>query len=41
MAGADCISVLTEPDYFKGDDRYLKEISDIVSVPTLRKRLYS
>ena len=37
MAGADCISVLTEPDYFKGDDRYLKEISDIVSVPTLRK----
>ena len=36
-AGADCISVLTEPDYFKGDDRYLKEISDMVSVPTLRK----
>lgn len=36
-AGADCISVLTEPDYFKGDDRYLKEISDIVSIPTLRK----
>ena len=40
-AGADCISVLTEPDYFKGDDNYLKEISDMVSVPTLRKRLYS
>ncbi len=36
-AGADCISVLTEPDYFKGDDNYLKEISDMVSVPTLRK----
>ena len=36
-AGADCISVLTEPDYFKGDDNYLKEISDMVAVPTLRK----
>lgn len=36
-AGADCISVLTEPDYFKGDDRFLKEISNTVSLPTLRK----
>lgn len=36
-AGADCISVLTEPDYFKGDDRFLKEISDEVSIPTIRK----
>lgn len=36
-AGAECISVLTEPDYFKGDDRFLKEISDKVSIPTIRK----
>ena len=36
-AGADCISVLTEPDYFKGDDEYLKRISGEVSIPTIRK----
>lgn len=36
-AGADCISVLTEPEYFKGNDCYLKEINQIVSIPILRK----
>ena len=36
-AGADCISVLTEPDYFKGDDEYLKRISREVAIPTIRK----
>lgn len=36
-AGADCISVLTETDYFKGDDRFLREINDEVSIPTIRK----
>lgn len=36
-AGAGCISVLTEPDYFKGDKKYLKEISENVSVPLIRK----
>ncbi len=36
-AGADCISVLTETDYFLGDDRYLREINDAVSIPTIRK----
>ena len=36
-AGAAAVSVLTEPYYFKGDDRYLREIADIVSVPLLRK----
>lgn len=36
-AGADCISVLTETDYFKGDDRFLREINDVVSIPTIRK----
>lgn len=37
MAGADCISVLTEPFYFKGDDSYLTQISKEVSIPVLRK----
>ncbi|MCM1182872.1 MAG: indole-3-glycerol phosphate synthase TrpC [Roseburia sp.] len=37
QAGADCISVLTEPDYFKGEDRFLREINDAVSIPTIRK----
>ena len=36
-AGAAAISVLTEPFYFKGGDRYLREISDTVSIPLLRK----
>lgn len=36
-AGADCISVLTEPKWFLGDDRYLREISEAVSIPCLRK----
>ncbi len=36
-AGADCISVLTEPKWFLGSNEYLKEISKAVSIPTLRK----
>lgn len=36
-AGADCISVLTEPKWFLGSDIFLKEIADSVSVPCLRK----
>jgi len=36
-AGADCISVLTEPKWFLGKNEYLKEISDAVSIPCLRK----
>ena len=36
-AGAAAVSVLTEPYYFKGDDRYLQEIADAVSIPLLRK----
>ncbi len=35
--GADAISVLTEPDFFQGDIRYLKEITQNVSIPVLRK----
>lgn len=36
-AGADCISVLTEPKWFLGSDKYLEEISEAVRVPCLRK----
>lgn len=36
-AGAAAISVLTEPEYFLGSDRYLEEIAQAVSVPVLRK----
>lgn len=36
-AGAAAISVLTEPDFFKGSSRYLQEIVDAVSIPVLRK----
>lgn len=36
-AGADCISVLTEPKWFLGKEEYLREISREVSIPCLRK----
>jgi indole-3-glycerol phosphate synthase len=36
-SGAAAISVLTEPLFFMGDNRYLKEISDVVRIPLLRK----
>lgn len=36
-AGADCISVLTEPKWFFGNDKYLEEIARAVSLPCLRK----
>ena len=36
-AGADCISVLTEPKWFLGSDMYLKEIAAEVRIPCLRK----
>ncbi len=36
-AGADAVSVLTEPKWFMGSSEYLKEISDAVSLPCLRK----
>lgn len=36
-AGADCISVLTEPKWFLGADQYLKEITSTVKTPCIRK----
>ena len=36
-AGADAVSVLTEPKWFLGIDAYLKEIVETVSIPCLRK----
>ncbi len=36
-AGADCISVLTEPRWFLGNDRYLDDIAHAVRIPCLRK----
>lgn len=36
-AGADCISVLTEPKWFLGSDKYLEEIAGTVKIPCLRK----
>ena len=35
--GASAISVLTEPEFFLGSDKYLREISAAVKIPTLRK----
>ena len=36
-AGASAISVLTEPKWFLGEDRFLKEIAGAVKIPCLRK----
>lgn len=36
-AGADAISILTEPEFFLGDDKFLQEIAAQVSIPCLRK----
>ena len=37
IAGADCISCLTEPKYFLGSDEIFKQIRAEVSTPMLRK----
>ncbi|WKY45858.1 indole-3-glycerol phosphate synthase TrpC [Eubacteriaceae bacterium ES2] len=36
-AGADAISVLTEPEFFKGSDEILKAVKNVVSLPVIRK----
>lgn len=37
LAGANCISVLTEPRWFLGSDEYLREITSRVKIPCIRK----
>ena len=37
QAGADAISVLTEPKWFLGSEKYLEEIAKEVSIPCIRK----
>lgn len=36
-AGADCISVLTDRNYFQGSNAFLSQVSERVNVPLLRK----
>ena len=36
-AGAECISVLTEPKWFRGSGAYLREITQSVHTPCIRK----
>lgn len=37
QAGASCLSVLTDQDYFQGSDAYLIQVRENVSLPVLRK----
>jgi indole-3-glycerol phosphate synthase len=36
-AGATCLSVLTDQDYFQGSLDYLKQVREVVDLPLLRK----
>ena len=37
LAGADCVSCLTEPKYFLGSDKIFSEIREKISIPMIRK----
>ena len=41
VAGAAAISVLTEPEFFMGNNDYLTQINQNVTIPVLRKILRS
>ena len=36
-AGADCLSVLTDVQYFQGSNHYLQQVKEAVHIPLLRK----
>lgn len=35
--GAACLSVLTDKDFFQGDDKYVADVRSVVTLPVLRK----
>lgn len=35
--GAACLSVLTDKDFFQGDDKHIAEVRSVVTLPVLRK----
>lgn len=39
-AGAMVISVLTDQIFFKGDVQFLRQISDLVSIPDISERFH-
>lgn len=36
-AGATCLSILTDREFFQGSDKYIQEVAKITSLPILRK----